>query len=453
MLAAFINIVLKARNTLLHPIERLNVSKNSSHFYSTPLPYAIGTCCEDIRHSLDAAKILGKEPVLVTLPNLGGGLKFAIAAKALFTITEKKNRYSKDRRDGINLTVCLVCMYIKIIFIVFRIIYLFLSGVAKITRQKKNECITERLNKLSFPRQLGCEQACEIISKGLKEENRMKTVLHREAKKRKLKFSQKYNKLWDDYLKKINFNIESKYIVIHTRSEHYHSDNDRREYRNASIGNYKLMIEELIENGYKVVLIGGNINEESNLRHPFLYDLRYGLMDKPCSLDVLIVAKCTKYIGMQSGPMDLAILFAKESFLVNAYTPWYCFGYPSNISYILQKHETLIDEGKTGIANLKKKGIKIIGLDEKSLDEYKLTQLNSDQLLSFCKDFVLNERNNRFNDNRWRDVTDIVVESSIYKKHFKVKRNKRSGSKSSNYRWFVNATLSHESIKIYEIRD
>ena len=447
-----VNVCLRIRDILLYPVEWLNKSKSSKYFYSTPLPYAIGTCCEDIRHSLDAAKALKKDAVLIGLPSLRGILGFGMATEALFTITAqyecKNNIRSKEKR----VSAKLISMYVKIIFIASRIAYLIIKQASNRSKNMENKSdgyIQKQLNRLSFPR-LGCNQACDVIYYKLKNDVSFKSRLMKDATNRKLLFSAQYYKIWDEYLRKIGLDVRSNYIVIHTRSVHYHSDNRRREFRNSSIRNYSLMIEKLIYSGYHVVLIGGSIEEQIKIDSDSLYDLRHGVLDKPCSLDVYLVANCSKFIGMQSGPLDVAILFAKKTFVLNTYTPWYCFGYPENTVYILQRHQRRTkDEEKYGITGLVESGIKLIGLSDTDLNDYTLTQLDPSTLLKFCDDFIISgDKFTKWNKETWYDKTQFVQESEF--NAYKNKENDKLELADLNNRWKVNAELSKDCVRIYE---
>ena len=455
MLINLTKICLYIRDILLHPIEYSNQLQSTKHFYSTPLPYAIGTCSEDIRHTLDAAKALNKKPVLVCLPNLEGVLQFTIAAKSLFKVSIEQNVSSEKKgltKDKI--VAKIITTYVISIFIISRVAFLILKYNSEIrSRRKQGDTIILKnlLDTLSFPR-LGCARACTILYEKLIEEEKFKENLLVNSKERKIRFSNSCYVKWERYLESIKFDIKSNFIVIHTRSQHYHRDEGRRSFRNASINNYNKLIDRLLERGYKVVLVGGSIQEHMNIKNDALYDLRCDAQNKkPCSLDVYLIANCTKYIGMQSGPLDLALLFGRETYVLNTYTAWYCVGYPAKTIFLMQNHKDSGTKEYCGVSNLSKRGVKLIGLNDLKLEGYELTQLSADTLLQFCDEVILNKSISADGrSNGWNDITD-EVRASIYNFEYnKVVNDNKAIKHEATYRWKVNSILSDGNVRIYE---
>jgi len=439
------------RDALLLPIENLNNWPVFPLFVATPLPYAIGTCAEDIRHVINAANTLNKKPVLICLPSLCGLLRFRTAAKALFTIKIVNDGTLARYAFVSEITVQPLYIYIALIFILSRISYILLKYTCKalinddVYRYKKVHILLDRL---SFPR-LGCKLACSVLYKMLlSDESHIERLLDNTIEQ-KLEFSSAYLSAWKSYLKAEQINLSGRFIVIHTRSTIYHSDDGRRPYRNASISTYTKMIGSLTESGFKVVLIGGSVMEKLDIKNDNLYDLRFGKRGKPCSLDVFLVAGCYRYIGMQSGPLDLAILFGRKSFVLNSYTPHYCFGFKAETIYLLQYHKAL---ESNGISEIVKEGICIIGVEEMSPDGYELRRLSADDLLRFCEDFILTSQYlNTYKHSYWRDVTYLKNKSPCGS----TDDNGYNSGFYSTYqgqRWLVNTMISRSSVKIYEVQ-
>ena len=162
-----VKICLWLREGLFLPIEFLNRCPAFPMFFATPLPYAIGTCSEDIRHIFDVSTALKKNPILICLPSFWGLLQFNVAAKALFTLrinTTPRATTSQILVGGISSAVH---VYVILIFVLSRFSYILLHSFyirSKKIDDSKSQRIKEIFGSLSFPR-LGINSAYLILHK------------------------------------------------------------------------------------------------------------------------------------------------------------------------------------------------------------------------------------------------------------------------------------------------
>ena len=115
--------------------------------------------------------------------------------------------------------------------------------------------------------------------------------------------------------------INSKYICLHVRDSGFHGDSEKRSYRNANINNYIPMIKMLIKEGFTVIRVGDKLMQPCNIKddkYIELYESKY----KSDLLDLLLIQNCEFFIGMQSGPTEVALLFKKPVHEVNMYN-WF----------------------------------------------------------------------------------------------------------------------------------
>jgi putative glycosyltransferase (TIGR04372 family) len=126
-------------------------------------------------------------------------------------------------------------------------------------------------------------------------------------------------------LSKYNLFKEDKIVCLHLRDSAYlaelapGADYSYHDYRDAKISSYKLAIQYLIEQGYKVVRIGNGSNQVLDLKSNNYVDLcvnhdkQYGDF-----FEVLLLSCCDFFIGTTSGPMTLAAIFDTPTLVVNS---------------------------------------------------------------------------------------------------------------------------------------
>ena len=136
-----------------------------------------------------------------------------------------------------------------------------------------------------------------------------------------------------------------RFVCIHVREASFHNEK-KYSCRNANIEHCRDAIKYLVDNGYIVVRLGD----------PSMSRLEMdGLIDYPHSdrksdeNDILLIEHCDYYIGMQSGPIDVAGLFEKRILAINVYSLTNSFWYRDGSRFISQK---ISKDG--GVISLKK---------------------------------------------------------------------------------------------------
>jgi len=127
-------------------------------------------------------------------------------------------------------------------------------------------------------------------------------------------------------LEELGVHPESWYVCLHVREGGFRNDGGRRDYRNANILRYVKAIKHITDAGGWVVRLGDNSmtplpeGMKQVIDYPFTKH-KSGLMD------LYLIQNCRFYIGMLSGPWDIAELFKKDKLGINMYDCSAGFGY------------------------------------------------------------------------------------------------------------------------------
>lgn len=274
----------------------------------TPLPYAIGNFCEELRFGIVHASSSGKKLAILVPHNLLG--KFLSYEPCNIHLINFCTSYSRAKL-GIIRYLLLNTAY-NIIFITNRLIYLYLiKGILKRLYIKYDLELSGLNHYYSFPR-IGLSQLWNSLEKDIS----LKATQH--AHRRTLEEFVSSLRTWvslkikqssvDRQLKAL---VKQEPIVIHTRSSAYYNDRNRRN-RNMDLNDYRKLISYLADHGSEVVVIIGDQNTLEPL-HDNVYNLPNILKKEDRRLIELIsLINCKIYIGTQSGPWDTALLFEKD---------------------------------------------------------------------------------------------------------------------------------------------
>jgi putative glycosyltransferase (TIGR04372 family) len=112
-----------------------------------------------------------------------------------------------------------------------------------------------------------------------------------------------------------------KYVCLHVRTGEFHQDYDSGAHRNCTFNNYVRMINHLVCSGYVVVRIGSHRKEWVEI--PGVINLDNSARDGGI-LDIVVIEHCDFYIGGQSGPADVALMFGKRIYAVNVISLSHC---------------------------------------------------------------------------------------------------------------------------------
>ena len=101
------------------------------------------------------------------------------------------------------------------------------------------------------------------------------------------------------------------------RESGFRNDAGRREYRNATIGNYVKAFERITERGGWVSRMGdATMTKLPEMERVIDYAFTKYKSDL---MDLFLIKKCRFFIGCQSGILDIASLFQKPTLIINMY--------------------------------------------------------------------------------------------------------------------------------------
>ncbi len=282
-------------------LNSLNKIKKFPYFFLTPLVYAIGNACEEIKIAQTYVLKRNKKLIILHPYNFTNFLNYKVCNQSLFNdlISFEENIFDKVLKKSLNFLVD------KEFF--FRRFFVLL--LKKFTNKN--------LSKFNFPI-IGIEQIF-----GTK-----KTILHNNKK-----FFE-YDKIKKFSLVNSNFNLEKdkekfcekklnslkipydRLVLLHVRDDKYRNDRHRRDYRNSDINNYIESIKHLIDKNYFVVRAGRKPSKKINYNHKNFLDYSYLNLQEDI-LDIFLMKKANLFIGTQSGILDLAQMFNKPILQTN----------------------------------------------------------------------------------------------------------------------------------------
>ena len=286
----------------------LNSIKSFPYYFVTPSPYGIGTCA---KHILLSICIKSKKEIILLYPNiLKRFFNYKICNKYLFDqiiideFPQSKYKFLKK----------IITFFINIEFIIRRIIFfLFNSFNIKLGEQFRFPLIgvlpifiNNEKKKISLNTQ---------ISININLENNE-------------------NEKFMKFLHSIGIEKNQKYVCLHVRDNFYYNDNERRPFRNSSINNYVDLVNHLIKNNYFVIRLGRN-NQKFKFNNRNFFDYSE-FFEKKDFIELALIKYCSFYLGTQSGPLDLAMLFDKPIYLTNVVRLFETFPKKKNSSSIFK---------------------------------------------------------------------------------------------------------------------
>tara|TARA_B100000674_G_C37878814_1_gene933269 strand:- start:146 stop:1444 length:1299 start_codon:yes stop_codon:yes gene_type:complete len=279
-----------------------------------PTQYAVGTCAEEIRHGYELAQKTNQNLVLIKLWSFNQILGFKHGNSKLFDLKIKE-----FKNDSLVKLKILLIKIINNIYFAFRRM-LFMSIIKRLgifSAQQKN--------KMSFPYYSYEYVVAKLVKlKGTRIASFTLDVAGSNYK-RSENFLKTLNK---------NFSYKNKYICIHVRSSVYYNDGNRRNFRNADASNYCALINKAIADGYMVIVLGKVDTEDKISNIESVIDLRKIKHDD--MVDICAIKHCNIYVGMQSGPLDLALLLKKNILIVNGYNYTHLSEYRSKMILYLK---------------------------------------------------------------------------------------------------------------------
>ena len=122
-----------------------------------------------------------------------------------------------------------------------------------------------------------------------------------------------------------HFNLKGEFVCLHARESGYMNNryiDANRTTRNADINSYDLVIDKLIDKGYKVIRLGDISMKKANFftkKHNGKF-IDYAHSDiKSPMMDAYLLSNCKFLIACSSGPSDISTIFNVNTLLVNGY--------------------------------------------------------------------------------------------------------------------------------------
>ena len=280
-----------------------------------PHPNTIGNCSEEIFEALRVAKLRNKK-VLLLLP-----LKINIKFTSIKTVNPRIFDLSSDLFLIRPLSIFLFPLRIFIWLPSLPFIIIWMIVIRYYQKGSEKNVFPYLGQEIIFSYQESKLENKSIFDKALEEKQKRDNIenLNLQFGKRTMKQVKKFK----DHFKI----IDSDWIVcLHVRTSSFHKDHTNQLYRNADIKKYYGIIKKIVDKGGIVIRLGDNGMPKINLpnidKKIRIIDLAHSTFNLP-EINSWIVANCEVFIGMQSGPLDLARLFQRPLILTNMYTPFF----------------------------------------------------------------------------------------------------------------------------------
>tara|TARA_Y100000590_G_scaffold463246_1_gene629549 strand:- start:567 stop:1829 length:1263 start_codon:yes stop_codon:yes gene_type:complete len=295
-------------------LEKLNKIKKFPYIFVTPLIYAIGNACEEIKIAESYAYKNKKKLVILHVYSFQNLLKYRVCNKSIFNDLNyyKETNFEKSLRYILN-------FLIDKEFIFRRCFFLFIKRFTN-----------KNLSRYNFPI-IGIQQIFDdkydqyMREKKFENYNKIKKF---HIKKNNFDLNYEKNLYCKNKLKKFHIPYE-KLILVHVRDNNYRNDKGRKSYRNSNINTYIESIKYLIKKGYFVIRAGRKPSKKINFKSKNFLD--YSKLDtQEDIIDLYLMKKCKYFIGTQSGILDLAQLFYKPVLTTNMVEIYSKYPFKSN---------------------------------------------------------------------------------------------------------------------------
>jgi len=280
---------------------------SNKYFFVTPLFYSYGNAAEELLWASARAKVLGRKLVVIAPARYTQILGFSICNSELFNLDFGYQFNSIEK-----IVKYIIVFIVNLIFFFKRLLALTLKKYFKYSLHERY--FFPQIGRYSY------WPAVHVNDNNLKkygEDPILKELLSITPPTVNLKNKTQKSAVFDELM----LQIDSKYVCLHVRDFAYHSDSHKRSYRNADINNYIPAIQMLIDEGYAIIRIGDKSMQKCNFANDKFIEL-CKLKYQSELLDLLIIQHCEFFIGMQSGPLDVAQLFQKPILILNMYT-WF----------------------------------------------------------------------------------------------------------------------------------
>jgi putative glycosyltransferase (TIGR04372 family) len=295
--------------SILHRVFRW-IGKLTGTIIIVPHPIAVGNCGEDIYYGLLKARKEGKKLVVLFPHELSGRLRIGIPNRELINFESEYRTFLPS-----NPLYAFCCRLITLYFAFFR-------GISIITTR----FFKYRLSEFYTVPMLGQEWlwkpepvvqhfSWDIVN-AYEWANQTEQMLE-------ISLARQSRSIAERQRKQMGLPADAWFVCLHVREGGYYKDHDSVE-RNADIANYIPAIREITRRGGWVVRMGDATMKrlpvmEQVIDYPFT-------PEKSELMDIYLLRECHTYLGMQSGILDVAIMFQRPIIQTNMYS-WF-LGYP-----------------------------------------------------------------------------------------------------------------------------
>jgi len=278
----------------------LNNSKWFPYYIITPLPYAIGTACQDISIGILKANERNKILLIIVPKIFCKILKFDICNKYLFDYLII-NEYPQNR---INFIKYFISFILNIIFIIKRILALSLKKLLKI-----------KLPGNYFFLDIGLNDDDSLYKKN-NINLEISSYNFSFIKNNTIQLQKKEKILSEKIFQKLGLDKNQKFVCLHIRDHFYRNDFGKRNFRNSTLENYYELINFLTKNDLLVFRMGLVAEKRIDIKNKNIIDLPFLEINNDF-FNLHLIKECNFFIGTQSGILDTAFLFRKDCLITN----------------------------------------------------------------------------------------------------------------------------------------
>jgi putative glycosyltransferase (TIGR04372 family) len=268
----------------------------------SPLVYAVGDCAEQIYFGLLKARREGKKLYILRPYDIPWLLKYRLTNSELFRI---ESDYCYSSND--NLIGKLIRLILTTVYIPPRVLNLLL-------RRYFGKSLNDSYN---FP-EIGVKTLWQPKSEmkyfswdvvnSYDWQEQINTYMPVRLRKESYDKAQKIRS-------KMGIGKDEWFVCLHVREGGFRDDWNRREWRNATIGNYIPAIKAITEAGGWLIRMGDNtMTPLPEMDHVIDYPF---LPFKSDLMDLYLISECRFYIASHSGILDVAVLFNKPVVIPN----------------------------------------------------------------------------------------------------------------------------------------
>jgi len=291
--------------------------------FLAPSFYSVGNCAEEIFWGLNHAAVTKKPVELIAPMQWTQWLGYRICNEELFRVfPAKKGELKVLQRPAAQ--IFFNCLFVMKRALNKALLRTFRAGLGEgwdFLQTGKSQywpCPKNPCGFMGFYRKLG------VLRK-----------IHRPVS---LTVSDKARQDCAKVLARLAYDPHKPWVCLHVRESGFHGDHHKRVYRNSRICNYQKAIGVLAKK-FTVFRMGDHSMEKAPVQNEGFIDYAHSRYKSP-AMDLFLVQNCAFYVGMQSGLLDVALMFGRPVLILNGYE-WYYSNPLKNCDRLLLQ-ETLL---------------------------------------------------------------------------------------------------------------